>query len=102
MGTMLRAVAIGTAMVAIAAGTTTAGSGQPTSAPAPCSPAGVASLLTGFFSAFNRGDANAAVRIMDPQAGPRNIRPRGWYSLSETDSTGPGRQHAFYRRAALV
>ena len=39
---------------------------------------------------------------MDPQAGPPNIRPRGWFSLDETDSQGPGRHQAVFRRAALA
>jgi hypothetical protein len=98
---MLGALTIATAAVALAAGAS-----APTPAerarPATCTPGQVAGIASEFFAAVNRGDARGAVKIMDPQAGPRNIRPRGWFSLNETDSRGPGRQHAFYRRTALI
>jgi hypothetical protein len=105
MGTMLRTLAIGTAAVALAASTSVsiAGSAPDPQAPDPCSPVGVAGLITDFFTAFNRGDAQAAVQIMDPQVtDPRNSRLRGWFALDETDSTGPGRFHSFRRRAPVA
>jgi hypothetical protein len=104
MRTMLRALAVCSAAVAVAVGTgaSTAGSAGDAPAPSPCSPIGVAGLITDFFTAFNSGDAAAAVQIMDPQAAPRNSRLRGWFALDETDSTGPGRFHTFRRRAPLA
>src|SRR4051794_29581814 len=101
MESMLHAITAGTAVVAIVAGAG-ARAERPPAAPAPCTPQAVAGLITDFLHAFNRGDAQSAVQIMDPQAGPPNIRPRGWFSLDETDSTGPGRHRALYKRAALA
>jgi hypothetical protein len=98
---MVHALIIGTAAVALAAGASAPTPAEP-AARATCGPTQAAGIASEFFAAFNRGDVRRAVDIMDPRAGPRDIRPRGWYSLSETDSRGPGRQHAFYRRAALM
>jgi hypothetical protein len=104
MGTMPRALTIGTVAVALATipGTTTAGHRDAGSSSDPCAPSAVASVITEFFTAFNRGDAHGAVQVMDPQAVPWNSRPRGWFALDETDSRGPGRFHSFYSRAALA
>ena len=98
---MLRGLTIATAALAFATGAGT-GTATPRTASEACAPRAVAGLISAFFDAFNRGDARAAVEIMDPQAGPRNLRPRGWFSLDETDSRGPGRHHTFHRRAALA
>lgn len=68
------------------------------SLPGGCRPRQVASLAGRFLGAVNRGDARAAVRVMDPLAGPRNTRPRGWYSLTEDGS----RHFVAYHRAALA
>lgn len=67
------------------------------SLPGGCRPREVASLAGRFLGAVNRGDTRAATRIMDPLAGPRNVRPRGWYSITEAGS----RHFVAYRRAAL-
>ena len=67
------------------------------SLPAGCAPRQVAGLVGSFLARVNRGDARAAVRIMDPLAGPANQRPRGWYSVTEK-----GRHFVAYRRAPLV
>jgi hypothetical protein len=100
MRTMLLPLAICcAAALAVAAD---AGSSGAARNPAACGPTAVARVISGFFDAYNRGDARAAVKIMDPLAGPRNQRPRGWYSIDETDSSGPGRHHAFYRRRPLI
>lgn len=65
--------------------------------PEGCSVEQVADRVWTFFEAFNRGDARAAVRIMDPLAGPANVRPRGWYSVTE----GRRRHFVAHRRAPL-
>jgi hypothetical protein len=101
MESMLQGITVGTALVTIAVGAGLRAAPPPEPALA-CTPPAVAGLITDFFHAFNRGDAQAAVQIMDPQAGPPKIRPRGWFSLDETDSTGPGRHRALYKRAALA
>jgi hypothetical protein len=85
---MLGALNVGMAAVALAAG-----GGAPGGE---CAKPQVAGVVSDFFAAFNRGHARAATAVMDPQAGPRNIRPRGWYSVTEER-----RHHAFYDRRSL-
>jgi hypothetical protein len=104
MSTMVRRLVIGavSALVAATGSTTPAAPLRTTAGPAACAPAAVAVVISDFFADVNRGDGAAAVAIMDPQAGPRNQRPRGWYSLSEGNPRGVHRHHAFYRRATLA
>jgi hypothetical protein len=101
---MLRRFVIGAVGALVAAAGSTAPGTPPrtTAGPAACAPATVAAVVSDFFAAVNRGDATAAIAIMDPQAGPRSQRPRGWYSLSEGDPRGVHRHHAFYRRDPLA
>jgi hypothetical protein len=67
-----------------------------------CRPGAVAERIWDFMVAFNHGDARAAARIMVPRAGPRDNRPRGWYSVTEGDPSRGGRHFVAYRRAPLV
>jgi hypothetical protein len=97
MATMLWALDIGTAMVALAIGA---------AAPEPersrtCTARQATAVVSSFLAAFNSGDARATVAIMDPRSGPRNVRPRGWYSITEGDRRAGGRHHAFFTRRSL-
>lgn len=63
-----------------------------------CAPAEVADLVWSFFVPFNRGKGRAATAIIDPRAGPKDVRPRGWYSVTE----GRRRHFVAYARRPLL
>jgi hypothetical protein len=71
--------------------------------PSGCRPAEAADLVSDFLDAFNSGDRRAALAIADPRAGPRDFRPRGWYSVTEGDPRRGrrGRHFVAYRQGKL-
>jgi hypothetical protein len=94
---MLWALEIGTAVVMLATG---AGVPEPARSET-CTERRATAVVSTFLAAFNSGDARAAVAIMDPRSGPHDIRPRGWYSITEGDRRAGGRHHAFFTRPPL-
>jgi hypothetical protein len=99
---MLRTLAICSTVLAVVAGASSSTAGSGSAPAAACRPARVAGMITEFLTAFNRGDARAAVRIMDPESVPRSHRPPGWYHVGETHPRRHGREHSFRRRASLM